>query len=395
MVNSKLSALVILLTIAAIEIGYLLKTPLVYGFPGSIDFIQYWSAYQLFSQGKNPYDPKLMLEIENLLNYKDSLPIMMWLPPWALIVFTPFMLAGFKAGFLSFLIFNLVLLLLSSYLLQRAFSTERKFQLSTCLLALLFFPAWDCINFGQISIILLFALSSAIFLVIHNQLFLAGLFVAILSFKPHLFILLGITSIFWTIKKRKYLFAASTILSLFALVFITDLKHGDALQFWLMALRNNEAIGRIKTSEWAPATIGTWLRLIFGIEKTYLMWLPTLAGLPLLVFVYSKKRSSSFAKNIALTTALSVMLSPYAWFYDQSLLLVCQIYLFYSGGLKKMIALQFGYFILKLIPGVHQEHFVIMLPLWLLACYSSSTSGSMGSSSNSSELSSGENCSLI
>ena len=44
----------------------LVLVPFQPGSFGTLDFIQYWSAWRLMSNGQNPYDPALMYELKRL-----------------------------------------------------------------------------------------------------------------------------------------------------------------------------------------------------------------------------------------------------------------------------------------------------------------------------------------
>ena len=52
---------------------------------GNRDFIEYWSAFQLFRSGANPYDASLIKQLETQHGLPASSdPILFWNPPWLL-----------------------------------------------------------------------------------------------------------------------------------------------------------------------------------------------------------------------------------------------------------------------------------------------------------------------
>src|SRR3990172_13387177 len=75
------------------------------------DFIEYWSAARLTLDGKNPYSPELMFEIQKPAGWLEGRPLMMWNPPWALTLVLPFGLLNYPIGQVFWLIFNLAALL--------------------------------------------------------------------------------------------------------------------------------------------------------------------------------------------------------------------------------------------------------------------------------------------
>ena len=387
--TSKILILLALLSIVALELSFLLKKPFAYGFPGSIDFIQYWSANKLITSNSNIYAPEQMLSAQNDLGFTGKTPIMMWAAPWVILILKPLLIFNFKISFLSFLVFNLFALFLSSYLLQLAYSNDSRISKSTFLLPLFFIPAWDCINYGQISILLLTALCLANYFLEKNKTLAASICFSLLSIKPHLFIYLAPMTLLWAIKQKKiniigYTFACSvTLISIFYLI------HPETSKSWFLAMLSYGTTGAVKTSEWAPATIGTWLRVIFGKEKTYLIWLPSLVAFVFLV-IKNKSKEIEYKEMLPMGLSISMFCSPYSWLYDQSLFLICQSYFYNKGGLKNIVIIQVVYILLKLQPNFAQQHFALMLPIWLLfsiLTYSSIT-GSTTSSSSSGEKSS-------
>jgi hypothetical protein len=55
---------------------------------GQGDFAEYWSAFQLFVENKNPYSPSLTLETQRVFGPCVE-PILLWNPPWLLVLFSP------------------------------------------------------------------------------------------------------------------------------------------------------------------------------------------------------------------------------------------------------------------------------------------------------------------
>jgi hypothetical protein len=62
------------------------------------DFIEYWSAARLNTQGLNPYDPILMLTLERELGWEMAQPRMMWNPPHTMALFSPFLLLEYDVA---------------------------------------------------------------------------------------------------------------------------------------------------------------------------------------------------------------------------------------------------------------------------------------------------------
>ena len=99
---------------------------------GTNDFIEYWSAYQLFLGDKNPYDPVLMLEIQRSLKDSVTTPLMMWNPPWLLFFMAPIL--SFSFGTAASLWFAMNLLFATGAILftLQALGAESKLALDYC-----------------------------------------------------------------------------------------------------------------------------------------------------------------------------------------------------------------------------------------------------------------------
>jgi hypothetical protein len=74
--------------------------------------------------------------------------------------------------------------------------------------------------------------------------------------------------------------------------------------------------------DWATATLGAWLRFFFGLERNWLQFLPSLAGLlGLGVWLWRRRgpwRWAAVASPLLLTSALT---TSFGWSYDQVVLL--------------------------------------------------------------------------
>ena len=82
---------------------------------GENDFIQYWTAFQLHLNGLDCFDPKAVFELQKELAWKELRPLVMWNPPWILVLLSPIMFFDFILSAKLFLILNIVLLFLSLY----------------------------------------------------------------------------------------------------------------------------------------------------------------------------------------------------------------------------------------------------------------------------------------
>ena len=78
-----LAALVLVGVVFVGQVRKLLADPTIW--PPD-DFIEYWAAARLTLDGQNPYDPHLLLPLQQAAGRNTDEAVMMWNPPWSLAV---------------------------------------------------------------------------------------------------------------------------------------------------------------------------------------------------------------------------------------------------------------------------------------------------------------------
>src|SRR5438874_63177 len=71
------------------------------------DFVEYWAAARLTLDGQNPYDPALLLPLQQAAGRATDEAVMMWNPPWSLAVVLPLGLVPARVAQLLWLLANL------------------------------------------------------------------------------------------------------------------------------------------------------------------------------------------------------------------------------------------------------------------------------------------------
>src|SRR3954454_23894615 len=71
------------------------------------DFVEYWAAARLTLDGQNPYDPNLLLPLQQAAGRDTGEAVMMWTPPWSLAVVLPLGLLSAREAQLLWLLVNL------------------------------------------------------------------------------------------------------------------------------------------------------------------------------------------------------------------------------------------------------------------------------------------------
>ena len=71
------------------------------------DFVEYWAATRLLLTGNNPYGPQELFDLQRSVGWTDSIPLLMWNPPWTLSFILPFGLASFDVAQFLWLLLNI------------------------------------------------------------------------------------------------------------------------------------------------------------------------------------------------------------------------------------------------------------------------------------------------
>ena len=217
------------------------------------DFVEYWSAGRLCSEGQNPYSHELIEKLERDLGREEP-AVLMWNPPWTLTLVMPFGLLPPRVAHLLWLAISLAILLLSAELLWRLYSTNHSHRWLT-VLGLAFVPSLIALTAGQISPWLLLGATLFLFAVSREQWMLAGMASVLLAIKPHLSYLFWLALLLWCIQERqwKLIFGGLLLGGLCSLIPIWN--DPDVFTSYLDALRNRPP------AEYDSPTLGTLLRL--------------------------------------------------------------------------------------------------------------------------------------
>jgi len=290
---------------------------------GTIDFMQYWAAANLFLAQANPYDSVALYNLEKSTSpwhLMNGFPIIMWNPPFIFPFIVPFALFSFEFASKFWILVSLIFFALGiNNILETLKRKPSPF--TTCVLALTFYPIYDSIYWGQISPLLLLSLSAALITFSRGKTFIAGILLCATLIKPHLLYLYYFSLIlnFGSAKNRTYIFG-----------FITGgiTLIGISLFIEPHIINNYFALLSQPPTYWHTPTLGSWLQYLSGNNSFFIRSSPSIFAV---VFLFSVKFfSPSLAKLFSdprILIPLSLFTSPYGWIYDQVLLIPSLIFL--------------------------------------------------------------------
>jgi hypothetical protein len=333
---------------------------------GRRDFAEYWASGQQLAHHANPYDADAILGLERSVGFPSGTPVLiMWNPPPALLLVLPLGFLGPTTADLLWLLL-LIACLVASVRMVWIMHGCPKNQMHW--LGYSFAPALACLLAGQVSIFVLLGL--VLFLRLHrSHPFLAGASLWFCLLKPHLFLPFGIVLLVWAIITRSYKLLVGTAIALgvsTAIALILDpvvwVQYGQMMSTMSTARMQQELI----------PCVSIILRWIISPKTMWLQYLPSALGC-LWALVYFRKHYDhwDWMEHGSLLMLVSVLLAPYTWFMDQTILIPALLHAAYPTRSRNLIAIlasasaviEVG--ILRGLPPTHSAFYLWTAPAWL------------------------------
>jgi len=276
-----------------------------------VDFGMFYSTALLLRQDPGRlYDPTIQTEflhaVTGLTGQKHYLPFAY--PPFVALLFTPFTAVSFKSAYFLLLGLNGLLLVFTLRLLSRKLG-YREDQTSTLLVAAgAMLPLYAALLLGHLTIVGLLLLSLFIIDLFNGHRWRAGLWTALLLYKP-LFVPIPLLMLIWKKQWRAMLvyLTGSAILGGVSLLLVG----------WA-GLEANFAMLKVMTSEYLlPRTQSLW-RIIFWLGWGHIAWLVVVAAV---ISVLWAAIALHWEKHWTMAGAMLAILliPPYLQYYDLAL----------------------------------------------------------------------------
>lgn len=323
-------AVVALVLIAIIFVGQLrrlLANPTVW--PPD-DFIEYWAAVRLTLSGENPYDPTLLLPLQQANGRQTDDAVMMWNPPWALAIVLPLGLLPAREAQLLWLGVNAAAMCFCGDRLWRVFGGSAERRWVGWAVALVAMPTLFALQSGQIGPLLL--LGAVLFLECQRRgwHFAAGAATVLLAIKPHLAYLVWVAILCDAVARGRWRVVLGGAAVGLACSAVPAAFNSQVWQQYATALGNPPA-------QWISPTLGTVLRLAFGAEYFRLQFVPMIGGLIWFAWHRTKHaREWDWIEELPLLLLVSFVTAPYgAWPFDMVLLL--------PAAIRMVVTVEFGH----------------------------------------------------
>jgi hypothetical protein len=287
----------------------------------SDDFVQYWAGGNLNMHGLNPFDPQQIEQLQIAAGGQASgaytISIMLN-PPWSISLVMPFGLLDYPISRLTWLIFSVLLILLSSQLLWQIYSGHPGQRWLALLVVFIFAPTISVLEVGQITPLVLMGLTGFLYFTSSRRNdWLAGAFLGLASIKPQVAFIFWIAMLFWVIRERRWFIFISTTVTVLSLTVIALIVNPHIIQQYLGMLQT------YRISDWASPTIGAYLRFFwFGTDKFWIQFLPSIiGGIWFIYYWYKHHKSWNWVDKLPILLLISQLTSSYTWTYDQVILI--------------------------------------------------------------------------
>ena len=299
---------------------------------GSWDFIEYWTANKIALSSGNPYDAGSMLNEQHSLGRQDLYPIMMWNPPWTLSLLKPLLQFKFETSTTLWLAANTIMMLAIIWFSISANSRLRvtAYQFALVALASLpFFPAIHTLILGQISLLIACAASGFYWAICKQKNFLAGIFLAFATIKPHLlFLVFFILGIQILLNKHKKI-ALGFILVFLLFLICSWISFPHSISQWIQAISGNVKDPLlVLPTEWVTSSLASNVRLLTLLYSGKLQDWPTvvvpLFGIVSFLSLYPSalRINWNWQKNFLPLLCFSLFTCPFTWIFDNGILLI-------------------------------------------------------------------------
>jgi hypothetical protein len=209
-------------------------------------------------------------------------------------------------------------------------------------------PLYALMFYGQLSHLLLFGFSAAVFFAIRQpdsvlNSFWAGAMLSITLVKPHILWFVYLILLMQSLRLRAFKMLYGFIAGAVVLTAVPLVLYPDLLGQYLNFLGSPPVL-------WRTATVGSWLQYFLGQHQMWVKLLPTALFFPSCAFCFSKEfLSGRYSAELMWLFPLSLVFAPYGWVYDQIVMLPLVLWLVSSTTKQRVIYVAIGLLVLNMV----------------------------------------------
>jgi len=287
------------------------------------DFIAYWLAGKMIIAGENPYSPDQWLAAVKSIGSAWTLNSSFVYPLTTAMLFAPLgLLSPSEAYFLWILLTQSFLLASMALLIFPAGNVRYLCLLPSALAGLILFrPTLLILQNGQISGLLLLVICGVVYLWEKGRYRLGGVFLSLLTCKPNIGVPVIMILSLWLLCKRRQATVVACLSGVAGLTALAMLYN----PYWLGEFIQSSRLLLSGFLKQTPTLPGYAAQLVGrgGIMPILLGWSAgTVIAAACGVFLRRRHCDIDSRSAINLAIVFTLLLTPYAWPYDQLLLIV-------------------------------------------------------------------------
>jgi hypothetical protein len=307
-VRTCVALIVLAVTLAVVPINWPLS-----------DFAEYWAAGRLVNAGGNPYDAGEMLHEQAAIGWNDPQPVMMYNPPWTLIVAVPAAMLTFPHARSIWLPLEILIVLWCASRLWLLYGGAPRHAIRACYLGLLWMPTLVALSLGQLSPLVLLGLVGFLWALDRRADVTAGALLSLTAVKPQLVALVWVALALWVISNRRWKVLAGAV---------AGIAGASLAVVWIdprvFAQYQHLMTTTPPTLAFESPNLATLLRLMISPDHSWPQYVPTFAGaIGVAVLWYHRRQTFAWSEELPGLVLLSCLLTAYGgWALDLVVLLV-------------------------------------------------------------------------
>lgn len=316
------------------------------------DYSTFWAAGRLNLSGGNPYSNEDMVHQlrEIMPAYTPDVPMITFYPPWVLPIIMPFGMLEYSISRMLWFGLNIIVIVFCADRAWLLYKGRHPNRWISWIIALTTLQTFNYLIVGNISAIVLLGVIGFLSIIQNERRdILSGAFISLCMIKPHLVYLFLFAILLWVIESKRWRVFLGFILTLLVLTCLALIVNPEVLwQYWL-------GPGHFTPAVYTVPTIGSFVRqFFFSGNNFWIQYLPTFAGGLWFLFYWKKHHNRwHWLEMTPLLILLSIIAAPFAWSFDQVVLILSIIQVFtwliYSKHEYRAISMVLIYLVFQIL----------------------------------------------
>ena len=283
------------------------------------DFVEYWAAARLFIEGRNPYSPAELHELERTAGWSGEKALIMWNPPWILPLLLPLGYLSFTAAQGLWLLLQVGALLIAAQMFAATYDPQGKSVRLCWILAISFVSSVFVLVIGQITPLVLLGSAWFVRALEKQRYWSASGALLLISIKPHLLYLFWIVLVLWVLHGQRWRLARSALVFGFAAALLPLFLDGQIYPKYLALYEYTDIT---KPLDWPAPTLRNAARILFAVENPLLQFAPTAIATIWTLWHWRRHRPVwRWDEQLPLLSMVAVASGFFVWTYDHVVML--------------------------------------------------------------------------